>query len=123
MEQFWIVASFVSLGYAALVTTSLVLVYAFMTRFEQSQVGRQFMLTKMSLALILDYWAIIAFFIRPTIHYVTTMPVRTIICALVGSIMLRWLVILVRAQREVRRRPGHPVWDAPEEPPPVRREQ
>jgi len=121
VERTWIIISTVTLGYAAVVTTGLVLVYAFFTRFEQSQVGRQFMLTKMSLALILDYWAVTVFFIRPPTEYASTMPARTIICTIVGTVMLRWLVILLRAQRDVRRK-RHPVWDAPEAPPPVRSE-
>lgn len=122
MEQFWIISSIVSLSFAALVTTGLVVVYAFCTTFEQSQVGRQFMLTNMSLAAILDYWAIIAFFVRPPVEYISTMPARTIICSVIGVIILRWLIILIHAQRDARRK-RHPVWDAPDAPPPVRREQ
>ena len=104
MERFWIIASYVTLLYAALVTTGLVGAYAF-TQWEKTQVGRQFMLTKLSLALILDYWVLSAFVINgPRATYNPSMPIRSIICGVVGTVMLRWLIILIRAQREIRRK-------------------
>lgn len=121
MEQFWIIASYISLVFAAIVTTALVVVYGF-AQWEKTQVGRQFMLTKASLALILDYWAISVVFISPRTTYTSTMPIRTIICLVVGIVMLRWLIIILRL-REERRRKKHPVWDAPEAPPPIRSER
>lgn len=121
MEAFWIVASAVSLAYAALVMTILVAVYGVFTRFERTQVGRQFMLTKASLAVVFNYWAIVALIVRGQWTYVSTMPIRTIICAIIGTIMLRWLIILIRAQRDSRHH-RHPVWNAPDAPPPVRSE-
>ena len=121
MDKAWVVISTLSLVYASLVTTALVIGYALFTRFERTQVGRQFMATKASLALILDYWAVNVIFLRPPTGYVSTMPARTIICLVVGTLMLRWLYIISNVQRNERRK-RHPVWDAPEEPPPVRRE-
>lgn len=120
MNEFWFIASYVSLAYAALVTTALVVTYAF-TQWEKTQVGRQFMFTKMSLATILDYWFVSVAIIRPLHEYTSMMPPRTIICTIVGTVMLRWLLILTRVQLRARRA-HHPVWNAPEEPPPVRRE-
>jgi hypothetical protein len=122
MDTAWLIASSLSLAFAALVTTALVIVYSF-NRFEKTQVGRQFMLTKLSLALILDYWATIVFFVRPPSGYVSTMPARTVICTIVGVLMARWLIILIKAQQTTRRSRRHPVWHAPDEPPSVRREQ
>jgi len=103
MEQFWIIASYISVVFAAFVTTALVITYGFFTQWDKSQVGRQFMLTKTSLALVLDYWVLAVFVISPRNGYTPGMPIRTIICVIVGAVMLRWLVILVRAQREARR--------------------
>jgi hypothetical protein len=104
LEKLWIIASYVTLVFAALVTTGLVVMYAF-TQWEKTQVGRQFMLTKLSLALILDYWVLAAFVINgPQTTYSPAMPIRSVICTLVGGVMLRWLIILVRAQREARRK-------------------
>ena len=121
MEQFWIIAGDTSLGFSALVTTALVVAYAF-TRFESTQVGRQFMLTKLCLALALDYAAIVTFFLYngPRVYSSYT-PARAVIYAIIGLVMLRWLIILVRAQRYARQH-RHPVWDAPDDPPPVRSE-
>lgn len=103
MEHFWIIAGDVALGFSALVTTALVVTYAF-TRFETTQVGRQFMLTKLCLALALDYAAIVTFFLYhgPRVYSSYT-PARAIIYTIIGIIMLRWLIILVRTQRHARR--------------------
>lgn len=104
MEEFWVITSYVTLVYAALVTTALVAAYAF-TQWEKTQVGRQFMMTKACLALILDYWAWSLFVIMPfPLPYTQVMPVRAVICSVVGTVMLRWLIILVREQRRPRRK-------------------
>jgi hypothetical protein len=103
MERFWFVTSFITLGFAAFVTTALVVVYTFLTQWERTQVGRQFWLTKLCLAAILDWWAISVFFIRIPTEYSPTMPTRSIITLIVGIVMLRWLIILVKNQRSQRR--------------------
>jgi len=102
MEEFWIVTSITTLIFAALVTTGLVITYSF-TQWEKTQVGRQFWLTKLCLAAILDYWCVSAVFINPRTMYTPTMPIRCVICLIVGIVMLRWLIILIRAQRQIRR--------------------
>lgn len=120
--QIWLVAGNVALITAATITSSLVGIYAFMTRWEKSQVGRQFMLTKLCLAAVLDYGAIVLLFSDHQQSYNSFSPGRVFIYGVIGMVMLRWLIILLRAQRDVRRK-RHPVWDAPDAPPPVRREQ
>jgi hypothetical protein len=121
MNKFWFIASYVSLAYAALVTTALVATYAF-TQWEKTQVGRQFMVTKACLAIIIDYWFVSITFIRPLHEYSSTMPPRAVICAIIGTVMLRWLLIIARVQ-VLTRRAHRSVWNIPEEPPPIRREQ
>lgn len=119
MEKFWLLAGNVALIAAATITTALVIIYSF-TRFETSQVGRQFWLTKASLAAILDFAAAnLAIVGSP--KYTSVTPIRVIIYTVVAFVMLRWLLIIVKTQRGVRRK-RHPVWDAPETPPPVRSE-
>lgn len=120
--QVWLFLGNVALIAAALVTTALVVVYGVFTRFEQTQVGRQFMITKLCLAAILDFGATVLLFSNRPQMYTSLTPVRVFIYTAVTTVMLRWLVILIRTQRDARRR-RHPVWDAPETPPPVRREQ
>lgn len=102
METFWFWSSYVTLAFSALVTTALVIMYLF-TRWEITQVGRQFMLTKMCLALVLDYWFVSITFIRRQPDYTPAMPPRAIICFIVGVVMLRWLLILVKLQFNERR--------------------
>lgn len=119
MHNFWIIAGNTALCFAAVVTTAVVAVYAF-SRFETSQVGRQFMLTKLMLALILDY-AVIMFIIHGTPPSGSS-PARFFIFGIVGVIMLRWLIIIIKTQHRARTA-RHPVWNAPDAPPPVRREQ
>jgi hypothetical protein len=110
MQQFWIIASYVALLFASLITTALVITYTVTTQWDKTQVGRQFMLTKACLALVLDYWAFTAIFISPQTSYVSMMPVRTIICMAIGIVMLRWLIILIRAQLEVRSKRNEDLW-------------
>lgn len=119
--QVWLVLGNVALITAATITTSLVVVYAFMTRWEKSQVGQQFMLTKVCLASVLDYGSIVLLFGNRVQAYNMFSPGRVFMYGAIAAVMLRWLIILLRAQRDVRRK-RHPVWDAPEAPPPVRSE-
>lgn len=119
MEQTWLIAGNVALIFAALTTTLVVIVYSF-TRFEVSQIGRQFWLTKALLALTIDF-GVVNLIIVGTPRYTSATPARFVIFALVGIIMLRWLIILIRLRRDTQRK-HHPVWNAPEEPPHVRRE-
>lgn len=119
--QVWLVLGNIALIAAAIITTALVVVYAYMTRWEKSQVGRQFMLTKVCLACVLDYGSIVLLFSNRAQAYNTFSPGRVFIYGVIAAVMLRWLIILLRAQRDVRRK-RHPVWDAPESPPPVRSE-
>lgn len=96
-----------ALIWAALATTMLVIVYG-RSRFEESQVGRQFMLTKLSLALILDYSAILTV---PRLgealdRSMGTLIVRLLIFTLIGFIMMRWLIIVVRLQVSERKQDG-----------------
>lgn len=104
MEHFWYVASFAAVIFSSIVTTALVITYGVSTQWDRTQVGRQFMLTKASLALVLDWWALSLLFITRPHEYTGTMPARTIICLVVGIVMLRWLVILIRTQRQARRK-------------------
>jgi hypothetical protein len=92
---------------AALVTTTLVLVYA-RSRFEESQVGRQFMWTKLCLALILDYGAILSLprLGEPLDRGVGTLTIRLLIFALIAFIMMRWLIIVVKIQIDERKQYG-----------------
>lgn len=119
--QVWLVLGNIALISAALVTTALVVVYGVLSRWEKTQLGRQFMLTKLSLAVILDYGTIVYLLNDGAQSYNALSPGRAFIYGAIAMIMLRWLIIVVRTQRDVRRK-RHPVWDAPETPPPVRRE-
>lgn len=119
--QVWLILGNAALISAALVTTALVVIYGVLSRWEQSQLGRQFMLTKVSLAVILDYGAIVVLFSDRAQSYNSFTPGRVFIYGSIALVMLRWLIIVIRTQRDVRRK-RHPVWDAPETPPPVRRE-
>lgn len=102
MDRFWLIAGDAALAFSALVTTLLVVAYAF-TRFEATQVGRQFMLTKLCLAIVLDYAAIVTFFLYHGPRTVSSYtPVRAFIYGIIGVVMLRWLIILIRAQRKAR---------------------
>lgn len=110
----WLTLGNIALMTAAVITTAVVIVYSF-SRFETSQVGRQFWLTKLSLALILDFGAMNLLIVGPPSSSPST-PWRAVIYALVSVIMLRWFIIILKTQRETRRK-KHPVWDAPDEPP------
>lgn len=120
--QVWLILGNIAFFAAALVTTALVIVYGVFTRFETTQVGRQFMVTKLCLAVILDYGAIALLTSDTAQSYTPLSPSRVFVFGAVAAVMLRWLVILIRAQRDARLK-RHPVWNAPETPPPVRREQ
>lgn len=122
MQDVWIIIANIGVYYSAVVTTTLVVAYGVFTRWEQTQVGRQFLLTKLCLAVVLDLAAIILTFTNRPVVYTPFTPIRAVVYLLIGTVMLRWLIILVRTQREERRK-KHPVWDAPESPPPVRRDQ
>jgi ABC-type amino acid transport system permease subunit len=98
----WLILGNIALIAAALVTTSVVVAYSFM-RFEQTQVGRQFWLTKASLALILDFGAI-NLFVTGSPRTSQSTPVRAVIYIIVTFVMLRWLIIIIKAQREARQK-------------------
>lgn len=119
--QVWLILGNIALIAAALVTTALVVIYGVFTRWERTQVGRQFLLTKLSLAVILDYGTIVYLFSNRVQTYNSFSPGRVFIYGAIAVVMLRWLIIVVRTQRDARRK-RHPVWNAPEAPPPVRRE-
>ena len=120
--QVWLFLGNATLILAALVTTALVFTFGVFSRWEKTQLGRQFMLTKLSLAVILDYGAIVILFSDRAQTYTSFTPIRVFIYGAIALVMLRWLIIVIRTQRDVRRH-RHPVWDAPDTPPPVRREQ
>ena len=119
MQNVWIIIGNIALIASALTTSAVVIAYSF-SRFEISQVGRQFWLTKFLLALILDFGAM-NLLVTGSSRHTSAPPVRAIIYILVVIIMLRWFIIIIRTQREVHRK-KHPVWDAPETPPSVRRD-
>lgn len=120
MHQFWLIAGNIALIGAAAITTTLVFVYGVLTTWERTRVGRQFMLTKLCLAVILDFVSAATIFSSRPQMYTPLTPLRFFIYGAVALVMLRWLIIILQTQRTTRK--GHPVWNAPEEPPPVRRE-
>jgi hypothetical protein len=102
MEEVWVVSSNVALFFAAIVTTTLVVLYGVFTRWERTQVGRQFMLTKTCFAIVLDFSAVVIATNPRAWQYTPYTITRFIIYAAVGIIMLRWLIILIREQRAQR---------------------
>jgi len=103
MEEVWVVSSNVALFFAAVVTTTLVVLYGIFTQWERTQVGRQFMLTKTCFAIVLDFSSIVVATNSRAWEYTPYTAARFIIYAVVGIVMLRWLIILIRAQRAQQR--------------------
>jgi hypothetical protein len=99
----WLVLGNVALIAAATVTTALVIVYGVLTRWERSQVGRQFMLTKLCLATILDFSVTVLLFSNRTQVYTSFSPIRVFIYGAITAIMLRWLIIVIKTQHTARR--------------------
>jgi len=103
MQHVWIIIGNIALFFAAIVTTALVIVYGVFTKWEKTQVGRQFMLTKACFAIVLDFSFIAVTMNHQLQQYTGFTPVRAFIYGLVGIVMLRWLIILIHAQINHRR--------------------
>lgn len=103
MKEFLVVIANIAVYFTALVTTVLVIVYGVYTQWETTQVGRQFMLTKASLAVVLDLTAVIISFSPRSWTWTPFTPLRAVVYVGIGIVMLRWLIILFRAQRQARR--------------------
>jgi predicted permease len=88
-----------SLVAAAVTTTVLVFYYGIKTSFEQTEVGRQFMLMMLLFASVLDFGALSFLFkLSENGRYIT----RILIFGGVTFVMLRWVYILYKTQREQR---------------------
>jgi|SRR5688572_6407469 len=84
----------------ALITTLVVIIYAFRSRFEESEPGKLLLQTFICLALILDYTAVRTISRIGTVISASsaTLIIRITIFTTIGIIMLRWLIQIIHLQ-------------------------